>query len=101
MDNVPTRSSNGGDRVATCLFYLTDNTVNSGTSFMHIYPPTTSPGSPPTRLTVEPKEGDAVVWFNRYNGEIDDRVVHRGGEAEGVKMAAQVWIHEREYKREL
>ena len=43
----------------------------------------------------------AVVWFNRYDGEVDERVVHRGGVAEGDKMAAQVWIHEREYERSL
>ena len=95
MDNVPSRSSNGGDRVATCLFYLTSNPPPSGTSFMHVLPDGVN------QLTVEPKAGDAVVWFNRYEGEVDDRAVHRGGEAKGVKNAAQVWVHEREYKREI
>ena len=90
LDNVPNSSSaNGGDRICTCLLYLTDNTPESGTIFRDI------------PLMVQPVAGDFLIFFNRYDNSIDDRVLHRGGVVEGRKMAAQLWVHERPYDTQL
>ncbi|GMH77794.1 hypothetical protein TrST_g13871 [Triparma strigata] len=92
IDNVPSPStSNGGDRTSTLLVYLNDVAEGGRTIFRDL------------DLKVPPREGSAVLFFNKVEDGVDDRVVHRGEPVgKGAeKFCCQIWNHERPYESQL
>ncbi|GMH87353.1 hypothetical protein TL16_g10830 [Triparma laevis f. inornata] len=91
IDNVPSPStSNGGDRTSTLLVYLNDVVKGGRTIFRDL------------DLQLRPIEGSAVLFFNKVEGGVDDRMVHRGEPVEkGEKFCCQIWNHERSYESQL
>jgi prolyl 4-hydroxylase len=56
-----------GQRIATCLMYLSDVEEGGCTSF------------PELKIKVPPRKGDAIVFYNcKPNGEVDPLSSHQG-----------------------
>lgn len=73
---------NGGQRKATVLIYLNDVEEGGATEF------------PQLGLSIQPRRGDALLWFNTLpNGSVDPRTMHAGRPVlRGEKQALNVWI---------
>jgi prolyl 4-hydroxylase len=92
-DYIPTdQGRNQGVRVLTFFIYLNDGDPESGgeTYFRHM------------DLTITPKKGKAILFPNVLNHDPDmqdSRTIHAALEVKsGVKHAANVWIHQRDFK---
>jgi len=102
-DEVPDPGkANGGQRVGTLLVYLTtvEEGRGGGTVFRDLKPPFGSnSGGGKEHLTMQPKQGSAMIFFPALeDGTPDDRTLHKGEVAIDEKMIAQMWLHEREYE---
>ena len=75
-----------GQRIGTVLVYL--NNVNSGgATFFNIL-----------NLRVQPKEGDAIVFFPaKMDGTIETRFLHTAEDASDTKWVSQVWLRNMRY----
>ena len=79
--------TNGGQRVATMVIYLSDVDAGGGTGF------------PDIELTVRPKRGSAV-YFEYCNGasQTDPRLLHAGlPVTKGEKWIATKWLRQSQY----
>lgn len=78
-----------GPRILTFFLYLSDVEKGGGTNF------------PQLDLTIEPKKGRALLWPSVYDSNpmvSDQRMYHQALEViEGVKFAANGWIHQYNY----
>ena len=94
--------SDGGQRVATLLVYLSgdgDASKGGATCFRDL-------GDPPP-LRVLPQKGDAILFFpsrrvRPHDGPFqpDDRTVHAGEPSTGPKIekwVSQLWLHDRPF----
>ena len=83
-----------GVRILTVFLYLNTMEPNQGggTNF-----PLVNGG-----ITVQPKQGRAVIWPSVMNSDphaIDDRTLHQALPVrEGIKYGANAWIHARDFK---
>ena len=80
-----------GVRILTVFLYLNDDgLVGGGTNF------------PLGNLTIQPKQGRAVLWpsvLNDRPGQKDPRTEHQALPVQaGVKFGANAWIHERDFQ---
>ncbi|KAK7163557.1 hypothetical protein R3I93_007569 [Phoxinus phoxinus] len=79
------------DRIATFLIYMSDVEIGGATVF------------PKVGVTVHPKKGSAVLWYNLHrNGEKNLNTKHAGCPVlMGNKWVANKWIHEfgQEFRR--
>ena len=79
-----------GPRILTFFLYLSDVEAGGGTNF------------PQLDLTVDPEKGRALLWPSTLDSDpmkIDSRMMHQALEVEeGVKFAANGWIHMFDYK---
>lgn len=78
----------GGQRVGTCVMYLSDVEAGGGTAF------------PKISMTVRPKKGSAVFFadIDPY-GKPDPKTLHAGlPVVRGVKFIATKWLRERAYQ---
>ncbi|XP_017058855.2 prolyl 4-hydroxylase subunit alpha-1 [Drosophila ficusphila] len=76
----------GGDRIATAMLYATDVSLGGTTVFTKL------------KLTVEPKKGNALIWFNLNNaGDPDPLTEHSVCPVViGSLWTITKWIHERQ-----
>ena len=106
-DEVPkSQLSNGGQRVATLLVYLTDvpSSRGGGTTFRDLKESSTS-SSP---LAKQPQMGSALLFFPSFaDGTPDDRTLHKsevlkGNDSEDDhKWIVQMWTHQCDYQAAL
>jgi len=113
-DEVPkSQLSNGGQRLATLLVYLTDvpPSKGGGTIFRDLKESSSS-SSP---LVMQPQMGSALLFFPSFRDESpDDRTLHKsevliGDDSENnknnddndYKWIVQMWTHQRNYKATL
>jgi prolyl 4-hydroxylase len=77
----------GGQRVATCIMYLSHVEAGGETHF------------PEVDIKVPPTRGDAVFFYNvQVNGQVDRQTLHASLPViTGEKWAATKWIRQREY----
>ncbi|KAH8286828.1 hypothetical protein KR018_000726, partial [Drosophila ironensis] len=75
-----------GDRTATALLYASDVPLGGATVFTKL------------KLTIEPKKGNALIWFNLDNaGNPDPRTMHSACPVVvGSRWTIFKWIHERQ-----
>lgn len=99
----PPQLSNGGQRVATLLVYLTDveSSRGGGTTFRDLKESSTS-SSP---LVKQPQRGSALLFFPSFaDGTPDDRTLHKSEVLQGDnsdddnKWIVQMWTHQRDYQ---
>lgn len=99
----PPQLSNGGQRVATLLVYLTDveSSRGGGTTFRDLKESSTS--SAP--LAKQPQRGSALLFFPSFaDGTPDDRTLHKSevlngdNSDEDNKWIVQMWTHQRDYQ---
>ncbi|XP_037721225.1 prolyl 4-hydroxylase subunit alpha-1 [Drosophila subpulchrella] len=76
----------GGDRIATALLYATDVQLGGTTVFTKL------------KISVEPKKGNALIWFNLNNaGDPDPQTEHSVCPVVmGSRWTISKWIHERQ-----
>lgn len=104
-DEIPTSQlKNGGQRIATALIYLNDVVEGGGTVFRDLVTPVTAGGpqqqqQQQQQLSVQPQQGSLLLFFPAFaNGIPDERTLHKGEKVvSGIKMIAQMWIHQRQY----
>jgi prolyl 4-hydroxylase len=96
-DEVPAAQlANGGQRVATLLFYLNTVQRGGGTVFRDLS--SSSSSSSPEPLTVQPQQGRLCLFFPApADGTPDERTLHKGQVAEEEKQIIQIWLHQRPY----
>jgi prolyl 4-hydroxylase len=79
-------AANGGQRTVTVLVYLNDVSRGGATHF------------PTLNLTIQPKQGMAVVFFPAtIDGYMDTMVLHAALPAIDTKYVSQVWIRQGPY----
>lgn len=97
-DEVPfTQLSNGGQRLATILVYLSDvdTDCGGGTAFRDLLTIDDKP------LVMQPKKGTALLFFPAFrDGTPDDRTLHRSEAMTCAleKWIAQMWVHKHSYQ---
>eukprot|EP00534_Pseudo-nitzschia_fraudulenta_P010639 CAMPEP_0201204422 /NCGR_PEP_ID=MMETSP0851-20130426/168855_1 /ASSEMBLY_ACC=CAM_ASM_000631 /TAXON_ID=183588 /ORGANISM="Pseudo-nitzschia fraudulenta, Strain WWA7" /LENGTH=411 /DNA_ID=CAMNT_0047492531 /DNA_START=24 /DNA_END=1262 /DNA_ORIENTATION=+ len=107
-DEVPkAQLSNGGQRLATLLIYLTDvpSSRGGGTTFRDLKESSSSESS----LTMQPQKGSALLFFPSFaDGKPDDRTLHKSEVLKGSdddddddKWIVQMWTHQRDYQAAL
>ncbi|KAH8328018.1 hypothetical protein KR067_003070, partial [Drosophila pandora] len=76
----------GGDRIATALLYASDVPLGGTTVFTKL------------KLSIEPKKGSALIWFNLNNaGDPDPMSEHSACPVVlGSRWTISKWIHERQ-----
>ncbi|KAH8368744.1 hypothetical protein KR084_010600 [Drosophila pseudotakahashii] len=76
----------GGDRIATALLYATDVPLGGTTVFTKL------------KIAVEPKKGNALIWFNlNHAGDPDPLTEHSVCPVVmGSRWTISKWIHERQ-----
>ncbi|XP_017071948.1 prolyl 4-hydroxylase subunit alpha-1 [Drosophila eugracilis] len=76
----------GGDRIATALLYATDVPLGGTTVFTKL------------KISVEPKKGNALIWFNLdHAGQPDPLTEHSVCPVVmGSRWTISKWIHERQ-----
>jgi len=75
-------ANRGGQTLATLIVYLNDVPEGGATRFGKL------------DLTVQPKQGDALLFFPAdANGTFDDRLEHEGCPAIDEKWIARIWRH--------
>ncbi|KAH8239663.1 hypothetical protein KR032_006450, partial [Drosophila birchii] len=76
----------GGDRIATALLYATDVPLGGTTVFTKL------------KIAVEPKKGNALIWFNLdHAGNPDPLTEHSACPVVmGSRWTISKWIHERQ-----
>jgi len=76
---------NGGQRIASVLCFLNDVPVGGHTEF------------PKKKISVKPKKGSAILWYNAFlNGTLDRNSEHGGRPVmEGEKYVAVQWMREK------
>lgn len=75
-----------GDRVATVLFYLSENMLGGGTVF------------PLLNLAVKPVQGSALIWYNTQRNALEGEMLtlHAGCPVIfGRKWIANLWLRQR------
>ncbi|KAL7565800.1 hypothetical protein ACA910_015579 [Epithemia clementina (nom. ined.)] len=81
-----------GPRILTIFLYLNDVEEGGGTNFPDLDPP----------LTVQPKQGRAVLWpsvLDENPMAIDDRTHHQAlPVTAGIKYGANAWVHQGDFK---
>ncbi|XP_017111777.1 prolyl 4-hydroxylase subunit alpha-1 [Drosophila elegans] len=79
-------SEYGGDRIATALLYATDVPLGGTTVFTKL------------KLSIEPKKGNALIWFNlNHAGDPDPLTEHSVCPVVmGSRWTISKWIHERQ-----
>jgi hypothetical protein len=92
-------ANRGGQTLATLLLYLNDVQEGGNTRFGLIRSASTEghatvDGDADGKLVVQPKAGDALLFFpaDRY-GRFDDRLEHEGCPAVDTKWIARIWRH--------
>jgi hypothetical protein len=86
-------ANRGGQTLATLLLYLNDVKEGGKTRF-GLLPATMGTNDGNSKLTVEPKAGDALLFFPAdKNGNFDDRLEHEGCPAFDTKWIARIWRH--------
>lgn len=77
----------GGQRIMTILVYLLEPEKGGNTVF------------PKLGLSVPPKMGSALLWYNvDRHGNVDPRMEHGGAKVEkGTKIAMNIWIRQKPY----
>jgi len=81
------KPENSSQRIGTVLIYL-NNVQNGGATFFNHL-----------NLRVQPKEGDAVVFFPaKMDGTILDNMLHTAEDASDTKWVSQVWLRNKPYK---
>ena len=110
-DEIPTSQlSNGGQRVATLLVYLTavPSSKGGGTTFRDLKESSSSSSS----LVMQPQRGSALLFFPSFaDGSPDDRTLHKSEVLVGNgqdkdneddhKWIVQMWTHQRGYQAAL
>mmetsp|Transcript_8211 Transcript_8211/g.12609 ORF Transcript_8211/g.12609 Transcript_8211/m.12609 type:complete len:352 (+) Transcript_8211:121-1176(+) len=87
-------ANRGGQTLATLIVYLND--VNSGglTRFGRLPALSDSEEVAEQKLTVRPKQGDAILFFPAdSDGKMDERLEHEGCPAIDEKWIARIWRH--------
>jgi hypothetical protein len=88
-------ANRGGQTLATLLVYLNDVSEGGLTRFGKLLAPPGSPDEKGKSLTVQPKRGDALLFFPAdAAGAFDDRLEHEGCAAVDEKWIARIWRHE-------
>jgi hypothetical protein len=99
-DEVPAVAlANGGQRLMTMLFYLTEPEGSTGaTAFRDLRVGGNDAAGEPLALEVLPAVGRALVFFPcAAGGKPDDRTLHAGRPPKTDKWIAQLWLHQRDY----
>mmetsp|Transcript_701 Transcript_701/g.1671 ORF Transcript_701/g.1671 Transcript_701/m.1671 type:complete len:438 (+) Transcript_701:91-1404(+) len=118
-DEVPSpQLSNGGQRVATLLVYLTTvpSSRGGGTTFRDLKESSSSSSS----LVMQPERGSALLFFPSFaDGTPDDRTLHKSeilvgnnnnnnnnenentDSEDGRKWIVQMWTHQHDYQAAL
>jgi 2OG-Fe(II) oxygenase superfamily len=85
-------ANRGGQTIATLLVYLNDVENGGKTRFGRLPSPDPSPEEP--HLAVQPKRGDALLFFPAdKDGRFDERTEHEGCPAIDEKWIARIWRH--------
>jgi len=81
-----------GNRLATIIVYLKSPEEGGETIF---------PYASPDPIKVEPKQGNAILFWNLSpDGQMDDKSIHGGLPViKGTKWALTKWLHQRKYTR--
>jgi len=106
-DEVPQpQLSNGGQRLATLLVYLTDvpSWKGGGTTFRDLKESSSSSSS----LVMQPRRGSALLFFPSFaDGTPDDRTLHKSevlkedSNEDNHKWIVQMWTHQQDYQASL
>lgn len=81
-------AARGGQTLATLIVYLNDVRHGGLTRFCKL------PEGSDEKLTVQPKRGDALLFFPAdAAGEFDERTEHEGCAAIDEKYIARIWLH--------
>ena len=83
-----------GKRLATLIFYLTDGVLGGETWFVNATGTCECGGSREEGISVQPKRGRAVLFWNMgFDGEADPTAMHAGCTVlGGEKWSATKWI---------
>ncbi len=85
-------ANRGGQTLATLLLYL-NNVEEGGKTRFGLLPSNDETGEE-KNLTVQPKAGDALLFFPAdKDGNFDDRLEHEGCAAVDQKWIARIWRH--------
>ena len=88
-------SNRGGQTLATLLVYLNDVAAGGRTKFGKLPALTREEEMIDPKLTVQPKVGDALLFFPADSyGNFDDRTEHEGCPAIDEKWIARIWRHQ-------
>jgi hypothetical protein len=87
-------ANRGGQTLATLIVYLNDVEKGGLTRFGKLKPNEESKALGENNLVVEPKRGDAILFFPADGaGRFDERTEHEGCPAIDEKWIARIWRH--------